>query len=96
MSNIIEFPRPVPPAAPETTRALEDLARSLVADFAASSAAALQTSLDDLAKAIDKVAILVAAMPEGEARSQAEANLVTLRSQLLAACSLNDRGKKRD
>jgi hypothetical protein len=87
-SNIIDFPKS---KQPDATGVLQEVARSLVASFSAASAAALSSSIDDLAKAVDKVAILVEAMPQGEARVEAAVNLETIRSQLSAARTLNER-----
>ena len=55
-SNIIDFPKS---KQPDATGVLQEAARSLVANFSAASAAALSSSIDHLAKAVDKVAILV-------------------------------------
>jgi hypothetical protein len=86
-SKVIVFPKSPPPGGPA---ALQDVAAALVANFSAVSAAKLLEGIDDLARAVDKVAILVAAMPTGEARLKAEANLETIRNQLVIARTLSE------
>lgn len=56
----------------------------------------LLEGIDDLTRAVEKVAILVEAMPQGEARLQAEADLETLRGQLVTARTLSEQVREQE
>ncbi len=86
-SKVISFPKAVPSRGPDD---LQKLTTAFVASFSTASAAMLLEGIDDLARTVDKVGILVQAMPEGAARTDAEADLETLRVQLATARSLSE------
>jgi hypothetical protein len=87
-SNIVDFPKDAALRAPADLRELTD---AFVARFSASSAATLLKGIDDLALAVDKLAALVQAMPQGDARRHAEADLEALRAQIATARALSAR-----
>ena len=87
-SNVVTFPKSATPQKPAD---LQKLTAAFVASFSTASAAALLEGIDDLARAVEKVGILVQAMPEGAARTDAEADLETLRVQLATARSMSEK-----
>jgi hypothetical protein len=91
MSKVIVFPKNLPPPGPADLRSLT---AAFAANFSTASAAMLLEGVDDLTRAVDKVAILVEAMPAGEARLQAEADLETIRGQLVTARTLSEQVKE--
>jgi hypothetical protein len=86
-SKVITFPKNVSPRGPDD---LQKLTAAFVDNFSTASAAVLLEGIDNLARAVDKVAVLVEAMPLGEARAHAEADLETLRGQLATARTLSE------
>jgi hypothetical protein len=87
-SKVIAFPKS---AAPQGPADLQNLTAAFVASFSTTSATMLLEGIDDLARAVDKVATIVEAMPLGEAREHAEADLETLRVQLATARSMSEK-----
>jgi uncharacterized membrane protein len=92
-SKVITFPKSPTPRGPAD---LKELTAAFVASFSTTSAAMLLEGIDDLARAVDKVAAIVEAMPLGEARAHAEADLETLRAQLAMARALSERIREQE
>ncbi len=92
-SKVITFPKNVSPRGPDD---LQKLTAAFVDNFSTASAAMLLQGVNDLERAVDKVAVIVEAMPTGEARAHAEANLRTLRAQLATARGLSEQIRERE
>jgi hypothetical protein len=86
-SNVIAFPAPA--AAPRPVPAIAEAVSTVASRSASICSALLLAGVRDLELSVDKVASMVAAMPRGEARTRAEAELKSIRGQLDTARTLS-------
>ncbi len=86
-SNVIAFPAPA--AAPRPVPVVAAALSSVASSSASICSALLLAGVRDLELSVDKVASMVAAMPQGTARTHAEAELKSIRGQLETARTLS-------